>query len=203
MPRLSKIARLPESLREQLNRRLADGHPYHSILAWLNELPEVAALLPSAFQGQPIKPNNLSNWRKSGYQDWLDRRASVDMVVELARQPPRLPAATRDSIADGAAALALAKLLRSIQSTDPAADPSRFVQLIHSLAAIRYSEVAAQRLRTEAQRLKHQDRQLKLNTRRVNILESKSPLYKPPIRRREKGLSKHTMKLLEQQLKLM
>jgi hypothetical protein len=40
MTRNGKIARLPQEIREQVNRRLEDGEPGKQIAEWLNGLPE-------------------------------------------------------------------------------------------------------------------------------------------------------------------
>ena len=62
MARQGKIARLPESLREQLNRRLREGQLGPQILPWLNAQPETIQTLAELFQGQPVTSQNLSDW---------------------------------------------------------------------------------------------------------------------------------------------
>jgi hypothetical protein len=42
MSRTGKIARLPQSLREELNHRLENGELARNLADWLNTLPEVA-----------------------------------------------------------------------------------------------------------------------------------------------------------------
>jgi hypothetical protein len=69
--RLGKIARLPHSIREQLNLKLHDGLTAKSILPWLNSLPEVQAILAADFDNRPITKQNLSEWRQGGFRDWL------------------------------------------------------------------------------------------------------------------------------------
>src|SRR5712672_2054430 len=69
--RIGKIARLPYSIREQLNLQLHDGIPAKSILPWLNSLPEVKALLAADFDNRPISKQNLSEWKHGGHRDWL------------------------------------------------------------------------------------------------------------------------------------
>jgi len=77
-----KIARLPREIREQLNQRLDGGEPGNRLVAWLNELPEVRALLAAEFGGGVIKEQNLSNWKQGGFRDWRMRReiAALGMV---------------------------------------------------------------------------------------------------------------------------
>jgi len=55
-----KISSLPETVRTQLNHRLANGQGADLILPWLNSLPEVKAILDADFSGQPISEQNLS-----------------------------------------------------------------------------------------------------------------------------------------------
>jgi hypothetical protein len=56
--RTGKIAWLPLSTRDQLNRLLLDNEPGRSLLAWLYSLPEVQAILAADVarlnQFQPI-----------------------------------------------------------------------------------------------------------------------------------------------------
>jgi hypothetical protein len=54
MGRYGKIARLPRDLRDQINRRLDDGEPGVQLVHWLNELPEVQAVLSRNFDGRKI-----------------------------------------------------------------------------------------------------------------------------------------------------
>ncbi len=69
--RISKIARLPLQIREQLNQRLLNGEIGAPLLRWLNELPQTREILAELFVGKAITKQNLSEWRHSGYQDWL------------------------------------------------------------------------------------------------------------------------------------
>ena len=68
--RTGKIACLPETVREELNRRLHDGDSGQSIMAWLNDLPAVRQILKTCFHGKAINATNLSQWRNGGYRDW-------------------------------------------------------------------------------------------------------------------------------------
>src|SRR5215469_13618886 len=51
--RNGKIAKLPRHLRDQINQRLDAGQTVISIAQWLNELPEVKAMLETHFEGRP------------------------------------------------------------------------------------------------------------------------------------------------------
>ena len=67
MTRRGKIARLPQSIREQVNRRLENGVEGKQIVEWLNGLPKVKAVMAAQFDGQPVNETNLSNWPRGGY----------------------------------------------------------------------------------------------------------------------------------------
>lgn len=74
--RLGKVAQLPVCLREEVCRRMLDGESGVNICHWLNSLPAVAERM-RAFGLEPwISGQNLSEWRKGGYADWLKVRAN-------------------------------------------------------------------------------------------------------------------------------
>ena len=81
--RNGKVARLPAIVRDVVNQMLHDSRYYRQIVARLAEL------------GYPgIRPQNLSEWYKGGYQDWLklkteleDLRQDQATSIELARDP--------------------------------------------------------------------------------------------------------------------
>ena len=75
MARVGKIARLPDDIREVINRRLKDGHPAKDIVAWLNEQPTVKAVLEKEFDGEPITEVNMTAWKSGGYVEWDEDHA--------------------------------------------------------------------------------------------------------------------------------
>jgi hypothetical protein len=76
MTRTGKIARLPAHIQNLINRRLFQNHPGNVLVKWLNSLPEVQDILRQQFDGRPISPQNLSEWKNGGYRDW-DLRENV------------------------------------------------------------------------------------------------------------------------------
>jgi len=89
--RNGKIAQLPVAVRDELNRRLDDGESGPRLLAWLNALPVVQALLDSR-SWRPINPPNLTAWRQGGYRDWradLEARALSGSVTPKAQDLSR------------------------------------------------------------------------------------------------------------------
>jgi hypothetical protein len=100
MTRNGKIARLPRETREELNRRLADNEPGGPLLAWLNALPAVPALLAREFGGVAISKQNLSEWRAGGFAEWQARQETLAQARELAAEATELEAATAGKLTD-------------------------------------------------------------------------------------------------------
>ena len=98
MNRTSKITRLPDSLREELNQRLRNGEPAHLILPWLNARPEVIALVEEHYGGNLISPQNLSDWNLGGYREWLTRQEMRESSQDFATEAPHLTAAAGGSL---------------------------------------------------------------------------------------------------------
>jgi hypothetical protein len=80
---VGKIGRLPKEIREQLNHRLENGEIGKELIRWLNSLPEVQKILADLFGGRAIREQNLSEWRKRGYVNWLHSR---DAFLELQQR---------------------------------------------------------------------------------------------------------------------
>ena len=81
--RISKIARLPHPIREQLNHRLQNGEMGRTLVKWLNEQPETKTVMTDLFDGHAITHQNLSDWRRTGYQDWLMHQQRIEWFRQL------------------------------------------------------------------------------------------------------------------------
>jgi len=64
-----KVARLPKAIRDQLNQMLLDGLTYSEIIERLGD------------HAKDLKPNNIGEWKKRGYQDWLLQREWLDQLT--------------------------------------------------------------------------------------------------------------------------
>ena len=107
-----KIARLPDDIREQLNKRLFDGQGGNEILAWLNALPAVKEILAAQFSGFPVNHENLSNWRHSGYERWFRHQRTHNLrkyAVDIIK-------AADGQFAPAAAAVASGKIFEFLDS---------------------------------------------------------------------------------------
>jgi hypothetical protein len=162
MARQGKIARLPLSVREQLNARLMAGEPASKVLPWLNALPETKRILDEDFEGLLVSDQNLSEWRKGGYQEWLKRRERLDHTRELAQYSVKLARANGGSITEGAIAIASGYILELLEACDGKLDPETATELITGLAKLQASDAAAQRADLDREKLKRKDEEIAL-----------------------------------------
>lgn len=185
MTRNGKIARLPHSLREQLNTRLRNGEKYKRLLAWLNSLPEVRTLLAAEFARQPISQQNLTRWRLGGFDDWQTRQLALELPPNLAG-PPTDKLARWLTLRYAAAARAL-----TAPTDKPETSLRRLRHFAHVVSTLRRDDLAAQFLRLEQQcllfrqaklrqskELKNQPTQFKpiqTNTRRNTPIQTEKP----------------------------
>lgn len=100
MARNGKIARLPREIRDELNRRLHSGGQGGPLLAWLNALPEVAAVMAREFGGNPVSKQNLCEWRAGGFAEWQARQETLEQARELAADAAEITAATDGKLTD-------------------------------------------------------------------------------------------------------
>jgi hypothetical protein len=116
--RKGKIGRMPVAIRNEVNRRLFENEGGSKILTWLHEQPDALRILDEYFAEEPVTAQNLSEWRKGGYQDWLRRRDQVDRLKDLSEFALKLGEAAGGSIADGSAAIAGGRIMNMMESAD-------------------------------------------------------------------------------------
>ena len=100
MTRTGKIARLPREIRQTLNERLRAGETARNLVDWLNDFPVVQTIMACEFDGQPIREQNVSEWRKGGYQEWLQQENALEMAVRLGQTAERWQAAGQLSMTE-------------------------------------------------------------------------------------------------------
>jgi len=113
--RKGKIARLPLPIRDEVCRRLYEGHSAPVILAWLNACPEAIAVLErESFGGvetsREFNDGNLSEWRAGGYQDWLRDEERMDAIRNRSELAMRMARAAGGSVAESIIARIAGKL---------------------------------------------------------------------------------------------
>jgi hypothetical protein len=166
--RTGKIARLPAAVRDQLNARLHDGESAVTLLPWLNALPEVQAALTAHAAGQqnaarPVTPQNLSEWRRGGFADWLCAQEARAWLTHLREESTALSQDSGDhtpvsALLAAPLAVALGRCLQAaVQQnvSQPLTKPAhlnRLLDLASALNRLRRCDHAESRLRLEHQR---------------------------------------------------
>ena len=154
--RNGKIARLPKTVREEFNRRLENGEPAGPLVAWLNGLPEVLAVLAAEFGGKPIREQNISEWRKGGYRDWLAQQEALALAQQLAEDAVELKADGRAPLTDALAlwlAARYAVATRQVRDTEGAEGWRLLRELCADIVELRRGDHSAERLRLEQEQL--------------------------------------------------
>jgi hypothetical protein len=209
MTRTGKIARLPNNIRELLNRRLQDGEKLKNVLAWLNPLPEVQTVLKAEFEGRPISPANLTHWKNGGFREWQVAQDALNLVRNLkdadtlgheALAGPyaaKLAQWTALHFASAAQALIVAERRPSVRW-------ARLRELCADISRLRRGELYAERLAIDRDRLaleqshsqKRTDEEFWKWTERPDIREKLSPNKGP-------GLTHEAIAEIEKALKLL
>jgi hypothetical protein len=153
-----KIGRLPKAVQEQVNRRLAQGEKGRLLVAWLNSLPQVQAMLAAEFAGKPIREQNLSEWRHHGYADWLRDQEARNLARQMIAEDRELQPSGDPPLTDQMAAWVSVRYLRAVRKLveNPAGgEPDLKVlrEFGHDLVALRRGDHSAARLKMEQERL--------------------------------------------------
>lgn len=154
MARCGKIARLPRTIRDELNRRLDNGEQGKGLLEWLNGLPEVKSVLDMEFEGHLISHCNLTEWRKGGFREWRERQETLALTREFMHEGSEfdglaakvVPAVEMVTMAHYAAALQ-----RSTREPDedPRKQLRRLSKSIRDVVRMRRSEHNREQLKLE------------------------------------------------------
>jgi hypothetical protein len=149
-----------------VNQRLLDGQTGPVILAWLNALPEVQAVMNAHFEGQPINAENLSAWRRGAWQKWCDDREDVEQTREMAALSARLAEAAGGDMSAGARAIAAGKIMTALQSLDANTDQKLIGKLTENAVSLSLAEVAKRKGSLDARKVDQADKALALDERK-------------------------------------
>jgi hypothetical protein len=133
--RNGKVARLPQSVRNQINHLLDSGLPYKAIIAKLGPA------------GGHLNEDNLTNWRRGGYQDHLAAQALADRAqiqteaaADIIRENQNFSPETLERACTQLSLLHCYNILMErggeIASQSFKNDPAKLISLVHSLCAI-------------------------------------------------------------------
>lgn len=160
--RNGKVARLPHEVREELNRKLRDGQEGRGLVKWLNDLEEVQVAMCDYFEGRKLTEQNLSEWKKGGYLDWLKHQEALDWArlageraKELIDEGGGVPVS--DHLA-GTAAIALGQMLRALTAgaMDKPEERQVVTTLLREVSLLRRDDHEAAQLRLAVERRKEQ-----------------------------------------------
>lgn len=154
----SKIGRLPFAIRNELNERIRDGVGGTEILAWLNGLPSTRKIIRELKSGE-INAQNLTDWRSSGYRDWLEDQSQADRIRRLAEISQTLASAAGGNAAGVCCNIATAKIMDALES----ADEEQVADLAKALVQLRAGENAAQKVALAEEKNAIQKEQLELS----------------------------------------
>jgi len=160
---VSKIARLPDAVREQLNRRMRDNEAATTILQWLNELPDVKRIVVEQFKGAAITHQNLSIWRRSGYEQWLEGQQPFAEIAALAGDANVFSRVSGDKLAQVAATMASARMIKMLHAM-PAEEctPEAMAKMSFAISGLVFAEQGEVRLENAKEQIKLRDEQLTL-----------------------------------------
>jgi hypothetical protein len=153
----SKISRFPRPIREELNRRLDSAERNPAILAWLNSLPEVQAILIAEFEAKPVNRQNLNYWKKTGFAKWQLRQNALQFLAEL-NGDHTLDKSLTDSLSDKLAhwnAIRLAAAADAMAGVheDPENEMRHLREFCNDINNLRRGDLSAGRLDLERKRL--------------------------------------------------
>ena len=154
----SKIGRLPFAIRNELNERIRDGAQGSDILLWLNGLKETKKILRE-LKSSIVNAQNLTDWRSTGYKDWLEDQNDADRIRRLAEVSQTLAAAAGGNVAGVGCSIATAKIMDALES----ADDDKIADLSTALVKLRASENAAQKVALAEEKNAIQKEQLELS----------------------------------------
>lgn len=168
--RKGKIARLPKTIRDQINGRLADNQPASVILPWLNALEAVRAILSEHFGGDLVNDQNLSAWRTGGFAEWMTKNDQVERTRSKAAHALELVKAGGHHLTDGMAAIIAGELL---EEWEQASDEDEKESAIKKLLALRAGDHVVASLALQQQKLQLDEDKHGLNVNKFRTLTVK------------------------------
>ena len=137
----------------------ARGEKARGLVDWLNSLPAVRTVVKAQFEGRDIREQNVSEWRKGGYRDWLAQRVALEQGRELCEEVAELGRKCKAPVTDRLAAYLSAHYAVAMKrAVRPAAGGSVDLKTLRALCgdvvALRRADQDAQWLRLERKRLK-------------------------------------------------
>ncbi len=144
-------------MRQELNRRLDEGEPGKKLVAWLNGLPEVQAIVAAEFGGKSIREQNLSEWKQGGYRDWQAQQEAMEIAGRLGEDAAEWTGEGRAPLTDTLAHFLVARYAvaaRRIAETGGREGWRLLREMCSDIVELRKGDHSAERLQIEHERLK-------------------------------------------------
>jgi hypothetical protein len=169
-----KIARLPKTVRDQINLLLEDGVSYPDIIQRLGD------------PGKHLSVMNLSRWKNGGHKDWLAEQAFIARTRAL-QETPRDLVQDFDATEVNHAALQLGTLhiFEALRDLGPGTldqklggDSAAFARLLNALARASRETMLLQKYRDACARARAELKELKDPNRKLNESETRAIVLK-------------------------
>jgi hypothetical protein len=199
--RNGKIARLPLTVRQELNRRLDDGEQGKKLVAWLNGLPEVQAIVAAEFGGKPIREQNLSEWKQGGYRDWQAKQEALEIAERLGEDATEWNAEGRAPLTDTLALWLVARYAVATRRVAGTGGPEGWRllrEMCGDIVELRKGDHSAERLQIERERL-----ELEREQSEKRVREKVEKLQKQLAKKRKGGISAKAIKEIERVAKIL
>jgi len=144
----SKIGRLPFAMRNSVCEMLDGGASAGQVCRFVNGSDAFKALARETGCG-PVTPQNVTDWRKSGFARWLDERRRTERLRALAESSFHIAAATGGDPAAVGARILAGRLMDILENIE---DDAQAVQLAGALASLRKGENDAAKLELDRRR---------------------------------------------------
>jgi hypothetical protein len=106
-----------------------------------------------------VNAQNLTDWRSSGYNDWLEDQKDADRIRRLAEVSQTLASASGGNVASVGCNIAAAKIMDALES----AEDDKIAELSKALDRLRAGENAAQKVALAEEKNAIQKEQLELS----------------------------------------
>src|SRR5881394_1720311 len=162
-PRNGKIATLSKELRDLVNQMLSDGLSSPAIIEKLAE------------RGVSLNKQNISNWKRGGYLDWVEQQELLaEINSERESAVGLLAGGDESSFHQAVLQIALTQIFKTLRRQQLRDDPSNYTRLLNALARIARETLVAKKYRDvsakeKAAELKPLDPERDFNEKEHNI----------------------------------
>jgi len=160
--RLGKIRSLPPPIRDEVSRRLEEGHLPREIADWLKGREEVRQIIAEKWRGQSVDRQAVWVWRRTGYKEWKQKREHLENLKELSEYALKLGQAAGGSVADGSAAIAGGRIMSILEN----ASDEETLKMVRAISELRAGDFTKARLQQGDKKIAQAEQKLELERKR-------------------------------------